>query len=195
MEERKMTIARGLTRLKTIKAQVMRNNEILLHSCINSKQKSRLADAKLELKENHRKAAEEVASTMKSTQDLMTEYAKIKMAISKANLSTLICVAGKTMTIAEAMIMRQDVAQMMQAAVSSYMNSYNRVTSEVNRHNDLVMANQNATAEDKKVMMAEVYSFIPFDGVKEMGDFSTVFLSEMDGVLNEVNALTEIVVE
>ena len=192
MEERKMTIARGLTRLKTIKAQIMQNTSVLTHSCISSKKKSQLADIKLDLPENHKKAKEIVQSTLQSNEALFREFVKIKNAITKANLTTLITVAGSTMSVAEAMVLRQDVANLMQQTVDAYSNSLNRVNAEVQRSNDTVMGNANISAEDKKFMTADTVSFVPFEKVTEMNEFIHVFLAEVDGTLNEVNALTEI---
>lgn len=189
---RKMTIARGLTRLKTIKAQIAQNNEVLNGSCVSSKKKSNLADMKLDLPENHRKAKEVVQSSLQSNEALFQEFVKIKTAISKANLVTLITVGGKTMTVAEAMALRQDVSNMMQQTVNAYSNSLNRVNVEVQRYNDSLMGNANLSAEDRKLMTADTVSFIPFDVMSEMNGFIHVFMAEVDGTLNEVNALTEI---
>lgn len=192
MEERKMTIARGLTRLKTIKAQIVQNNDVLTNACVSSKKKSVLADMKLDLPENHRKAKEVVQSAMQSNEALFKEFIKIKNAITKANLTTLITVAGETMTIAEAMVLRQEVAGMAQQTLNTYSSSMNRVNAEVQRNNDTVMGNSNISAEDKKFMLADTVSFVSYDKMTEMNKFINVFLAEVDGTLNEVNALTEI---
>lgn len=192
MEERKMTIARGLTRLKTINAQIVQNNDVLTNACVSSKKKSVLADMKLDLPENHKKAKEVVQSAMQSNEALFKEFIKIKNAITKANLTTLITVAGETMTIAEAMVLRQEVAGMAQQTLNTYSSSMNRVNAEVQRNNDTVMGNSNISADDKKFMLADTVSFVSYDKMTEMNKFINVFLAEVDGTLNEVNALTEI---
>ena len=194
MEERKMTIARGLTRLKTIQAQLMKNGEVLRHSFINSKKKSPLADSRLDIGANHKEARKVVEATLQSTEDLIAEYAKIKTAIATVNLTATVTVAGKTMTLAEAMLMRREVRSMYSDIVSRCSNSLNTAMNDVNKYNDPIMENAGTSAEDKKILLAEMTSFVTPEKVNELNEFLTVFMAEVDGTLNEVNALTEITV-
>lgn len=192
MEERQMTIARGLTRLKTIKAQINANNQVIRKSTTSSKRKSDLADMREDINVNHSKAKAVVESALQSNKALATEFVNIKLAIAKANLENQVMVAGRTMSLAEAMLLRREIKDIYGAVVSSYSQSLSNTNSEVQRYNDGVMANSNMSAEDKKVMMAETVSFLSFDTMNELNGFITVFMQEVDGTLNEVNALTVI---
>ena len=192
MEERQMTIARGLTRLKTIKAQINANNQVIRKSTTSSKRKSDLADMREDINVNHSKAKAVVESALQSNKALATEFVNIKLAIAKANLENQVMVAGRTMSLAEAMLLRREIKDIYGAVVSSYSQSLSNTNSEVQRYNDGVMANSNMSAEDKKVMMAETVSFLSFDTMSELNGFITVFMQEVDGTLNEVNALTVI---
>ena len=192
MEERQMTIARGLTRLKTIKAQISANNQVIRKSTTSSKRKSDLADMREDINVNHSKAKAVVESALQSNKALATEFVNIKLAIAKANLENQVMVAGRTMSLAEAMLLRREIKDIYGAVVSSYSQSLSNTNSEVQRYNDGVMANSNMSAEDKKVMMAETVSFLSFDTMSELNGFITVFMQEVDGTLNEVNALTVI---
>ena len=192
MEERQMTIARGLTRLKTIKAQINANNQVIRKSTTSSKRKSDLADMREDINVNHSKAKAVVESALQSNKALATEFVNIKLAIAKANLENQVMVAGRTMSLAEAMLLRREIKDIYGAVVSSYSQSLSSTNSEVQRYNDGVMANSNMSAEDKKVMMAETVSFLSFDTMNELNAFITVFMQEVDGTLNEVNALTVI---
>lgn len=192
MEERQMTIARGLTRLKTIKAQINANNQVIRKSTTSSKRKSDLADMREDINVNHSKAKAVVESALQSNKALATEFVNIKLAIAKANLENQVMVAGRTMSLAEAMLLRREIKDIYGAVVSSYSQSLSNTNSEVQRYNDGVMANSNMSAEDKKVMMAETVSFLSFDTMNELNAFITVFMQEVDGTLNEVNALTVI---
>lgn len=192
MEERQMTIARGLTRLKTIKAQINANNQVIRKSTTSSKRKSDLADMREDITVNHSKAKAVVESALQSNKALATEFVNIKLAIAKANLETQVMVAGRTMSLAEAMLLRREIKDIYGTVVSNYSQSLSNTNSEVQRYNDGVMANSNMSAEDKKVMMAETVSFLSFDTMNELNAFITVFMQEVDGTLNEVNALTAI---
>lgn len=192
MEERQMTIARGLTKLKTIKAKINSNNAIIRKASTSSKKKSELADMREDLPLNHQKAKAVVESALQSNKALAKEFVDIKLAIIDANLSTQVMIAGRTMSLAEAQIMRREIREIYGSMVSHYSQALSATNTEVQRYNDSVMANTNMSAEDKKVMMAETVSFLSFDTMNELNGFITVFMEEVDGTLNEINALTVI---
>ena len=192
MEDKQMTIARGLTKLKTIKAKINSNNAIIRKASTSSKKKSELADMREDLPLNHQKAKAVVESALQSNKALAKEFVDIKLAIIDANLSTQVMIAGRTMSLAEAQIMRREIREIYGSMVSNYSQSLAATNTEVQRYNDSVMANTNMSAEDKKVMMAETVSFLSFDTMNELNGFITIFMEEVDGTLNEVNALTVI---
>ena len=193
--ERKMTIARGLTRLKTIKAQLESiANQIGAYAVISSKSRSPLGEQKVSLEKNHAQATEAVNSLYQQFHDLTNEYLKIKMAIDRANLSTVISVGGKEMTIQEALIYRRDIQQYVQSLNSQYGRAATVAQQAVDKHN----SNVNTEGMDDstiKAVMAEVLYLVPRERINEVNKFLVEFMTELDGTLNEVNAITEIAVD
>jgi hypothetical protein len=191
-EQRKMTIARALTRLKTIKAQLQKiNNDIGNYGAISSKSRSPLGDPKASLDKNHNQAIEHIRSLYQQFEDLTKEYIKIKTAIDKANMQTIITVANKTMTIQEALVYRRDISKFVQELLGKYGQAVNRATDEVYRHNASIKTDGMDEAA-VKVVLSEVLYLVPKEKIQESENFLTAFLVELDGILNEVNAITEI---
>ena len=190
-----MTIARGLTRLKTIKAQLANNNDTLAQSCVSSKRKSQLADAKTSLDSNHKKAQESVSSALQSSLDLIKEYTAIKMAIAKSNQETKFEIAGQTMTVAEAILFRRDIRDVYSEMLSSINRSRALVEREVDRRNDKIISdNKDLSPSDVQQMLEDVVQFVSPEKSESLRNFITVFMAEIDGTLNEINATTKITV-
>jgi len=196
-EQRKMTIARGLTRLKTIKAQLSNiANQIGVYGAISSASRHPLGDQKVPLNRNHNQAIEAVNSLYQQFDDLIKEFTKIKTAIDKANMSTYITVGGKTMTIQEALIYRRDIQPYVQALNSQYGRAVQKAENEVRSHNETINNKVKDLDESAiKALTAEVLYLVPRERMDGVNKFLVEFMTELDGTLNEVNAVTEIVVE
>lgn len=192
MSERKMTIARGLTRLKTIKAQLNNiSQQIGQYGAWVDKQKHPLGDTNHnDIKKNHAQAREKVASLYQQFHDLKNEHIKIKLAIDKANMNTSIEVAGKIMTIHEALLYEREVASYISELTSAYKRSVSAAEQRVKLFNNQF----NSVQEDnvKAALLADVSYLVSKDAIEELDKFTIEFLTEIDGIKNEVNALTEI---
>ncbi len=194
-EQRKMTIARGLTRLKTIKAQLNSiASQIGQSGAINNKVRHPLGETKVAIEKNQNQAIEAVNSLYQQFNDLTAEFLRIKLAIDKANLFTTINIGGKQMTIQEALIYRRDVHQYVQ----SLNNQYGRAVMTAQQAVDQYNRGLNTESMDEatiRAVMADVLYLVPRERINEVNKFLVEFMTELDGTLNEVNAITEIVVE
>jgi len=191
-EARKMTIARGLTRLKTIKAQLSSiGTDVGNVSVINNKKRSPMGEQKGSIDKNHNQAIEAVNSLYQKFNDLTKEYTKIKLAIDKANLFTDIVIGGKTLKIQEALIYRRDIQDYVRALNNQYAQSVNRARNDVEAYNrNLNTENMDEATVNK--ILADVLYLVPPARITEVNEFLVEFMTELDGTLNEVNALTEI---
>ncbi|QNR70448.1 hypothetical protein IAQ67_28455 (plasmid) [Paenibacillus peoriae] len=191
-EARKMTIARGLTRLKTIKAQLASvGTDVGNVAVINNKKRSPMGEQKVAIDKNHNQALEAVNSLYQKFNDLIAEFTKIKLAIDKANLTTIIVIGGKSMTIQEALIYRRDIQDYVRALNNQYARAVTAAKNEVESYN----RNLNTEGMDDTTLnkvMADVLYLVPPARITEVNEFLVEFMTELDGTLNEVNALTEI---
>jgi hypothetical protein len=195
MATRKMTIARALTRKKTLKAQLTGiASDISKYGALNDKTRHPLGDTRAPLAKNHGQAIEKIEALFQQHHDLTKELVKIEMAIHRANSSTVIEIAGVKMTIDEARIFQNLVAPHVQSLVNSYNYSVANAQREVEKYNKNVKVETEDEAV-KQLVFADILYLVKPDRVKEQGDFLNVFLAEIDGTLNEVNAVTEIEIE
>lgn len=196
-EQRTMTIARALTRMKNIKAQL---NQITLKigqfGAGSSLEKNPIVDTKISLSENQSKAHEELKSLFQQFKDLSNEVVKIKNAIDKANLETDI-----QFQVGEEMVVMKindalTTKRYLQPLMGQLVQQYNRAVASAQQKVDKNNAKYSDLTEDqKKILLAEVAYYVSPDQVKFMDTFLIEFLTELDGTLNEVNAVTQIVVE
>jgi hypothetical protein len=194
-EQRKMTIARGLTRLKTIKAQLSNiANQVGQYGAINNKVRHPLGEQKASLDKNHNQAIDAVNALYQQFNDLIAEFTKIKLAIDKANLTTVITVAGKQMTIQEALIYRRDIQQYVQALNHQYGRAVQQAQAYVDKYNN-GLNTEGMDEATLKAVMADILYLVPRERINEVNNFLVAFMTELDGVLNEVNAVTEITIE
>lgn len=192
MTERKMTIARGLTRLKTIKAQLQSiASQIGVGGAINNKVRHQLGEQKVAVDKNHNQASEAVNSLYQQFNDLTAEFIRIKLAIDKANLTTVISIGGKEMLIQEALIYRRDVQQYVQSLNNQYGRAVNVAQNAVDKYNS-GLNTEGMDENTLKAVMADVLYLVPRERINEVNKFLVEFMTELDGTLNEVNALTEI---
>lgn len=190
-----MTIARAMTRKKTIKAQLDKIIEdISNHSAINNKRLHILSNEKSDIKKNHREATEKVKSLFQQFHDLKDNYIKLKLAINKANLETEIIVAGKTLKIAEALVYKNDIQEYLSNLKTAYQHAVKKATREVDTFNQN-MKTEGLSEQVKKEVLADVLYLVPIEKIDELDSFLVEFMTEIDGTLNEVNARTLIDVD
>ncbi|RTQ92924.1 hypothetical protein MKY04_09920 [Lysinibacillus telephonicus] len=190
-----MTIARAMTRKKTIKAQLDKITEdISKHGAINNKRLHILSNEKSDIKKNHREATEKVKALFQQFHDLKDNYIKLTLAINKANLETEIIVAGKTLKIAEALIYKNDIQQYLSNLKTAYQHAVKKATREVDTFNQNLKT-EGLSEQVKKEVLADVLYLVPIEKMDELDSFLVEFMTEIDGTLNEVNARTLIEVD
>jgi hypothetical protein len=191
-----MTIARGLTRIKTIHKQLIDiAQKISEYGAWNNQKKiPTIADTKKDIKINHAEAEAEVKSLYQQFHDLSNYGVKVKLAIEKANHETNIEIAGKTFTLAEALLYRRLIAPHVNNLINSYNAAVSRAESDVTRYNKPIVDNANYDESKKRELQADILYLVPNEETKKLGTFNGEFLTELDGRLNEVNAVTTITV-
>ena len=190
-----MTIARAMTRRKTIKAQLEKITEdISKHAAINNKRLHILSDEKNDIKKNHREATEKIKSLFQQFDDLKANYIKLTLAINKANLETDIIIAEQTMKIAEALVYKNEIQQYLMNLKLAYQKVVTKATQDVNQFNQN-MKTDGLSEEVKKAVLADVLYLVPTEKMDELDTFLVEFITEVDGTLNEVNARTMIEVD
>lgn len=198
--ERKLTIKRAMTRVKTIQGQLNTiAGEIAKYGAWNSQQVHPLASRGLSLERGINQAQEYVASQFQKFDDLTKELIKLKTAIAKANLSTKIYfqVEGKDtveMTIQEALAYKHHVSDYVRALVSSYNRSVSLANTSVDKTN-AAYANKELSEDQKKVLLAQVLYLVPASKVQELDSFLAEFMNELDGAIDESIGVTELVLE
>lgn len=191
--KRVMTIARGLGRLKTIKAQVDNiASDIRDFGMWSSMSLSPLSQKK-DIKENHREAEAVMKQKLQSFQDLTLEASKIKLAIKDANSANMITVAGKTISIAYALVLRGFTMNMYRTVNSAYDSAIYKAQAAVDRHNASIKNIENAAA--RAAVVADVAYFVSKKDADELRAFITEFDAEVDNLLNEANSRIEIEID
>lgn len=190
-----MTIARAMTRKKTIKAQLTKITEdIAMHGAINNKRLHILSDEKNDINKNHREATEKVKSLFQQFHDLKENYIKLTIAINKANLETDIIIADKPMKIAEALVYKNDIQQYLADLKTAYQRVVKKAKQEADAFNQN-MKTDGLSEQVKKEVLADVLYLVPIEKIDELDTFLVEFMTEIDGTLNEVNARTMIDVD
>lgn len=158
---------------------------------------------------------EETKSNYQSLHDLMNRYVRIKSAILKSNASTLVTIAGKTYTVAEAIAHKECITHSVQL-LETLRRARSNIQAEVSQHEaavqkklDVLLENnfkkerQQAQESDIKIISEsylknnkiEVVDPIGLDKeIKRLDEEISEFQKEVDLVLSESNAVTKIVV-
>jgi hypothetical protein len=198
--QRTMTIKRGMTRLKTIDGQLRSITEkIQQYGAVSDKHKHMLGDTTLPntpegIKKNHEEARKAVESLYQQFHDLIEEYIKIKVAIDKANSETFIHVAGKRMSLREALMYKQrdGISHYMRGIVTAYNQSVAQAMRVVHTHNSQF----NSIPEDSRTpFLADIESMVNRERIVELDEFLVKFTSEVDGELDDAIISTPIVIE
>lgn len=192
METRTMSIKRGLTRLKTIKAQLNDiSSKIRKTGAGSSKDKFDFVETRTTIKKNHEEARKEVASLYQKFDDLTKEFVKIKSAINKANLTTNITIGDKVMTIDDALTYQRHIQDYVRSLVGNYNRSVADAENKVNRFNMGINVEGLSPSEREQELASIVYLVEP-ELIKEKDKFLIEFLEELDGLIDEANVLTQI---
>jgi imidazoleglycerol phosphate dehydratase HisB len=197
-EQRTMTIKRGMSRLKTIQGQLNHiTDNIRQHAVVSDKQKHVLGDTSLttspeDIKKNHEQARKQVESYYQQFHDLITEYIKIKVAIDKANSETFITVAGKRMSLREALLYKQrdGIKQYMTNMVQAYNQSVANAMRVVQHYNGQLTSIPDPNV--RQASMADIESLVKRERIVELDEFINKFTSEVDGELDDAIISTPI---
>jgi len=209
MAKEEMTIHRALAELKLIDSKIEKQITELLPVGIH--QKDKLIANHITL-DDFKSGAQ---SKYDSISDLIARKSTIKSAIVEANGKTTVTVAGKKMTIADAINMKASIIFKKQL-IATLTSKYTSAVAELNRGNDMV--NQNIQRileatfgkENTKVNKEDMDNvrtpylsaneFHLFDPLKVKEKIDSLnkevseFEMEIDAALSEVNAVTKITV-
>lgn len=191
-----ITVARALTKLKTIKARMDQNSEIIRqHGGINTKILSKLSTNK-DLKKNHEEAREKIGALIQSNYDLLTEYRQLSTAISASNLNTYIesDQFGK-ITVAEALILTQNLSDNLVAFTNSLGCAVIDADKSADKYNNSnfkgdVLSGLNP--DQLQALIAQPETLFPIEEYNKIKGIREGALKELNMLINESNALTTI---
>lgn len=205
----KMTIHRALSELKLIDARIEKQTDELMPVGIH--QKGKLIARYI----TEAEFAAVAQSKYDSVTDLIRRKTAIKSAIVQANGVTRLTVAGKEMTIADA-INAKAVVPFKKALIEKMKSSHRAALAQLNKENAVVEQNvqnillatfgkENVTVSAKdmdavRVPYIEANEFHLFDPLKVLEKIETMekelaeFEAEVDATLSEINAVTFITV-
>lgn len=189
-----MSIARALTKLKTLDARISNNIRIIRSNAgINTKIISPLSNHK-DLNKNQDAAKKEIASLIASTKDMINHYVTVKNTIWKANQEVKLDTPLGEITLATALAYAQDagkyvnsLAEALSAAVAAAENSslkYNKNRVE----NNTALTNIDASVIEA-LSAQPLVLFNPAE-LSEATEKQIYLKTELNMVINEVNATT-----
>lgn len=178
-----MLIQEGLSKLKIIRKKMDGLlSDIQKYSAWNNKIKCPLGIFGKNQEYSISVAEKELKSRIQSYKDLQNEFLKIKVSIDKTNLSTMIMVAGKEMSLHEAILYKRDVLGMSNALIRAY------DFSSVAAQNDVKKYNSNESITEK----ADVVYLFPQTELDKSRAFIDEFIEEVDGQMQIANATTHL---
>lgn len=182
-----MLIQEGMSELKIINKKLERlKKEIAKFSVWNNKKTHPLG--KVGTDEYSKKEAEKkMQSKLQSYRDLMDRYMEIKIAIKKTNLETNIEVGDNKMSIAEALVIKDFLADYQHDLVRSLVNSENRANREIENYNN------NLPSDAEEVNMAKIWYLIDPESTEDINDFLDEFTEKVDSKLQIANATTHLI--
>lgn len=205
MTPNKMTIHRALSELKLIDAKIDKQTGEIIPSSFAQKGKLIMGYMTEEAFEK------EAQSKYDSVVDLIDRKLKIKSAIVKANGSTTVTIAGKVMTIADAINFKAIVLKKIQL-VNRLRAMHNKALGDLNKNNEIVEQNVqrlleatfgkenvkvgNGDVDAVRKPYMEANTFHLFDPLKVVAKLEAMekevsdFQSEVDATLSEINATT-----
>ncbi|MBL7978628.1 MAG: hypothetical protein JNN12_09815 [Bacteroidetes Order II. Incertae sedis bacterium] len=207
MNTQRMTIHRGLSELKLLDVRITKTIQNLKPAEVRQKDKligGRTPEAEF---------VQEAKSKFQAIQDLIVRKNKIKCAIVEANSKTMVEVAGRKMTIADAINYKR-LVEYQKSLIEAIQNGHRRAVAELNTRNTQVEQNLQHILETtfgkdnvkvgkddiesirKPFLEANAYHLVdPLEAEKtierlekEVGEFE----AEVDAILSEANAVTYI---
>jgi predicted P-loop ATPase/GTPase len=202
-----ISVTRGLTELKTISKRIQDKigNSVFVCCTRGEEDKTSVGNPKSQFESDAK-------ANMQSIYDLMDRHHKIKSAIVKSNAITKVTINKKEMTVAEC-IEYKSIIESKKALLNCFKQQLQITDKQVKDLNDKVeisveniLKNQNAAGTDKKSVSLDSYiksfrdvsSYSVFDPISirkmisALNDEITTFESEVDFVLSESNAKTNI---
>jgi len=204
----KLTITRALAELKLLDKRIQKEIVGINYVDLYRKRHNKLKKTQMTVEE-YEKA---VQSDMQSLNDLMHRRRKMKAALLESNATTIIKVAGEKMTVAEAIDRKQTIdylKQMVEVMRHQYSYALSQVQEDEPKLQERVEAMLEANLGKDKKVDSDDYDKIalPFieantlrmvdplkidKEIKKLDEMIDEFESEVDFVLSESNARTEI---
>lgn len=208
--ETQISVSRGLSRLKTIEAQITAETQRFEPLAIT-------VGGKLKNGENKEDVTKDLKAAKQSLTDLITHRNRLKSAIIRSNSETKVMIAGLTLTVAEVIDRKNSIA--LEKALCDHLLSklakYGRDIQTLEagvtrRHDDLIQAalgkesakssagsDEFKSISDSFMERNKVELFDPLnvsEMIKKFQDSVRNFEGEVDVILSEANARTMITI-
>lgn len=203
-----LSVTRGLVQLKRLEQRINKKITDLGMYCTANKKNSKKVLDGVFTKDEYSQMAK---SSFDSLNDLINLRKEIKDAIVKSNATTTVDICGKKYTVAQAIERKKSIEEFEMHMIKVISKSFSTATDRVRVFNDRVEADAQrlfgTSSEDKKAevnrlemmnMYIETNSYeiidpLNFNSLKDiMLKEAEDFLSEVDQVLSESNAITMI---
>lgn len=200
-----ISVQRALTELKTIDSKISNGNVALRIAAVKE------PDTKIDGLYDKDAFIKREKANLVSLQDLFVRKSLIKGAIYKSNSITKVTIAGKEMTVAEAIARRENLSQekvlisnierQIISNKAAYQRKIDTISEQVDKQFEKAvekvtkdsLENITATIETfKKQRNPELILVITEQELKDMQDEYNAFAEEVDTVLSESNAITKI---
>ena len=173
-----MTITEALAELKTIGSRINKRNQTVLQYLY--------WDAKLrDPMEKEGGVIEFVSRERQAVQDLEERMVKIRVAIQRANLDTVLELDGHKRSVSEWLVWRREVAGGQQNTLRSMSQRINQVRQQAVQQNRSLTETRDASPEEIIVTVSERDLAADMDGLEEV-------LGVLDGRLSLLNATVTI---
>lgn len=181
-----MLIQQGLSELKLIKKRMAKIQEDLAtYSAWSSKKKHPWGMKGTNQEYSVKQAEKEVKARIQSYHDLSRRFFSIKTAIDRTNLETKMTVAGKTFTLHEALLYKNQLVDMNQQLVDACNQAIRKAESDVERFN--------AKKERDALETADLLYLFPRQEVEKVNQFNIEFMEQVDAALQIANATTHLI--
>lgn len=183
-----MVIQDGLTQLKILDKRMQGVLKDVEKYAARNNQKTNHPMGKVGTDEYSKKEAEKnIKSLRQSFMDLLERHKEIKLAIHKTNAQTTIEVAGREMTIEEAIYYKEQGL----TAHKNFISTYNAAVNRAKR--DVTDWNMRLPHDADEKLKADVWYLLSPEDIQDNRDFVESFYEEVDGALNKANATTELI--
>lgn len=205
-----ISVTRGLVQLKRLDDRIAKKIKIISGFVISNKKKEKNVLNGTYTKEKY---TSKVKSEWQSIQDLISLRNEIKTAIVESNAKTKVVIANKEYTIAQAIERKVSIEEYDMKIVRLMQSAYSNALDTVEQKNEEVEFNAQSLfgkpTEDKKSEVNRLelinsyininsYEIVDPINIKELKDSLDKevndFISEVDEVLSESNAITTIII-